>query len=431
MSDSTHDLLVRGIAAAKGNSKEEARFYLEWVLRAPDADQEQLQQAWMQLAEITVDPKEKRNCLEQALAYNPMDPDARRALAILDGQLKPEDVIDPDQTSAPAAPATAQPTEARRFVCTNCGGKMAFAADGNMLVCTYCGKRQSVLSAMDDGALVEEQNFTVALATAKGHSTPVATQSLKCQGCGAVFVLPPQTISAACPYCASAYVVEQKETRALIPPEGILPFTVTQEGAQRAVLDWYSSQGFKVLSVKALPSGVYLPVWTFDVGGEITWHCLVEQNETWQPRDGSQLVYENDMLILASHTLSADLTAEIDTFPRDKIVAYDARYLAGWPAETYQISVSDASIAARSRVLAKTRPQVEASITESFKNLRLNTLKMVIESYKLILVPMWIARYRYEKVWYNVAVNGQTGTVRGENPRKGGRGLLSSLMGSQ
>ena len=429
MSDSTHDLLVRGIAAAKGNSKDEARFYLEWVLRAPDADQEQLQQAWKQLADITDDPKKKRNYLEQVLAYNPMDPEARRDLAILDGQLKPEDVIDPDRAPAPTAPATPQPAEARRFVCTNCGGKMAFAADGNTLVCTYCGKRQSVLSAMDDAALIEEQNFTVALATAQGHSTPVATQSLKCQGCGASFVLPPQTLSTACPYCASAYVVEQKETRALIPPEGVIPFTVTQDEAQRAVLAWYRSQGFKVLSVKALPSGVYLPVWTFDVGGEITWNCLVEQNDTWQPRSGSQVVYENDMLIPASHTLSADLTAEIDALPRDKIVAYDARYLADWPAETYQISVSDASLAARSRVLAKMRPQVEGGITESFKSLQLNALKMVVESYKLILVPMWIARFRYEKAWYNVGVNGRTGAARGENPRKGVRKILAGWLG--
>lgn len=431
MSDMTHDLLVRGIAAAKSNSIDEARLYLEWVLRSPDADLEQLQEASRILSDISDNPKDKRSYLEQVLAYDPMDPQARRDLAILNGELKPEDVVDPDRTPVPAAPATPQPAQARRFVCANCGGKMAFAADGNTLVCTYCGRRQSVLSAMDDGAMVAEQDFTVALATAKGQAKPVAMQALKCQGCGASFILPPQTLSTACPYCASAYVVEQTETRELIPPEGVIPFAVTQDQAQRAVLDWYRSQGFKVLSVKALPGGVYLPVWTFDVGGEITWNCLVERDETWEPREGSEVVYENDLLIAASHTLSGELTAELGDFPRDSIVPYDARFLADWPAETYQISVSDASLAARSRVLAKMRPQVEAGITESFKSLQLSALKMVIESYKLILVPLWIARYRYDKVWHNVAVNGRTATVRGEKPRQGVRRLLSSWMDSQ
>lgn len=431
MSDSTHDLLVRGVAAAKGNSKDEARFYLEWVLRSPDAAPDEQVEAWRYLSEISDDPKEKRDCLEQVLAFNPMDPEARRALAILKGELNPADIVDPDRMPAPAAPATPQPAQARRFVCTNCGGKMVFAPDGNALVCTYCGRRQSVIAALDDGAMVEDQNFTVALATAKGHSTPVKTQSLRCQGCGASFVLPPQTLSTACPYCASAYVVEQTETRELIPPEGILPFVVTQDQSQRAVLDWYRAQGFQVRAVNALPGGVYLPVWMFDAGGEITWNCLVEQNENWVPLDGSELVYEKDLPVAASHTLSAELTDEINGFAPDKIVPYDARYLADWPTETYQISVSDASLVARSRILAKMQPQVEAGITQLFKDLQLSAVRMVIESYKLVLVPMWIARYRYEKVWYNVVVNGQTAAVRGEKPRKGVRKWLAGLLSEE
>jgi len=431
MSDSTHDLLVRGIAAAKGNSKQEARFYLEWVLRAPDAEEGEQVQAWRCLADISDDPKEKRSYLEEVLARNPMDPEARRDLAILNGQLKPEDIVDPDRLPASAAPVSPQPAQARRFVCTNCGGKMEFSPDGNALACAYCGRKQAIVAALDEGAMAPEQDFAVALATAKGHSTPVATQSLKCRGCGASFVLPPQTLSTACPYCASPYVVEQTETRTLIPPEGILPFVVTQDQAQHAVLDWYRSQGFTVRAVKALPSGVYLPVWTFDVGGEITWNCQVEQNDAWAARNGSAVVYENDLPVAASHTLNAALTEEINAFPRDRLVPYDARYLADWPAETYQITVSDASLVARSRILARMRPQIEAGITESFRDLHLSALRMVFETYKLILVSMWIARYRYEKIWYNVVVDGQTAAVRGDKPRTGVTGWLSGLLGGQ
>jgi DNA-directed RNA polymerase subunit RPC12/RpoP len=279
--------------------------------------------------------------------------------------------------------------------------------------------------------MVPEQDFTLALATAKGHSTPIATQALKCQGCGASFVLLPQTISTACPYCASPYVVERTESRTLIPPEGIIPFAVTQDQAQHAVLDWYRSQGFTVRAVNALPAGVYLPVWTFDVGGEITWNCLVEQNDVWAARNGSKLVYENDLPVVASHTLSVTLTEELNAFPRDRLVPYDARYLADWPAETYQIAVSDASLVARSRILAKMRPQIEAGITESFRGLQLSATRMVIETFKLVLVSMWIARFRYEKIWYNVVVNGQTAAVRGEKPRQGVTGWLSGLLGDQ
>jgi DNA-directed RNA polymerase subunit RPC12/RpoP len=429
MSDSTHDLLIRGIAAAKGDSKQEARFYLEWVLRSPEAEPMQLVEAWRYLAEISDDPQEKRNWLDEVLARNPTDPEARRALAILNGDLKPADIVNPDRMPAPPASMSPQPAPARRFVCPQCGGKMEFSGDGSALTCAYCGNTQSILTAMDQGALAEEQDFTIALATAQGHSIPVATQSLKCQGCGASFVLPPQTLSTVCPYCASPYVIEQTETRELIPPDGIVPFLVTQDQAQQAVLAWYRSQGFKVLAVNALPAGAYLPAWAFDIGGEITGNCSIEKNEPGETFAGSAVVDEKNMLVAASHTLSSTVADEVNEFPLDAMQPYDARYLADWPAETYQISVSDASLAARSRILAKMRPQVQADIGESFSDLQLSALRLVFESYKLVLVPLWVARFRYEKVWYSVVVNGRNGNVRGEKPRSGVGGWLSKLKG--
>jgi DNA-directed RNA polymerase subunit RPC12/RpoP len=428
MSDRSHDLLVRGIAAAKGNSKEEARFYLEWVLRSHDAEPNEQVEANRYLSQIAEDPKEKRSYLEQVLASNPMDPEARRALAVLKGELVPADIVDPDRMPAPLAPAVSKPAQARRFVCPQCGGKMEFTPDGNALHCQYCGHKQSIIAALDQGVMTSGRDFAVVLATAKGHSAPVATQSLRCKGCGASFVLPPQTLSSACPYCASAYVVEQKEMRDLVPPEAIIPFEVTQDQAQRAVLGWYRAQGFKVLSVKALPSGVYLPVWSFQVGGEISWNCQVEESEQWVPQNGSQVVYEKDLLVAASHTLSAAPTEEINSFPLDHLVPYDSSYLADWPAETYQISVGDASLVAQWRILARARPQVQADISGTYKDLQLSPTRLVIETYRLILLPLWIARYRLEKNWFAVAVNGQNGSVRGDKPRKGVTSWLSSLL---
>jgi len=60
MSERTRDLLVHGIAAVKGDSKDEARFYLRRVLDAPDAETEHIIAAWRGLAEISDDVKEKR-----------------------------------------------------------------------------------------------------------------------------------------------------------------------------------------------------------------------------------------------------------------------------------------------------------------------------------------------------------------------------------
>jgi hypothetical protein len=424
------DLLTRGVAAAKANSKDEARNFLNAVTRSDDASPEQLVKAWLWLAEISDDPAEKRKCYEEALGNNPSDPQARRGLLLLDGKLDASDMVDPDKILTEPTPESSQPAQARRFVCTNCGGKMAFTPDGTALACTYCGRRQSLLDTTNEGAMLEEQNILSALWTKKGHTSPVATQALKCQGCGASFVLPPHVISENCPYCASAYVTEQTETHDLIPPEGVVPFAISRDQAQNSVFDWYRKQGYKVLSSKALPSGVYLPVWTFDVSGEISWNCLVETREDdWIPKTGAHAVYENDLTVAASHTLGASVSEEINQFPLEHLVHYDAGFIADWPAETYQIPVSDASLVARWRTLDKTRRPIETSILGHYKDLSLNTMHLVVESYKLILVPLWISRYHVENTWHTVIVNGQTGNVRGEKPASGMRKLFSSLFG--
>ncbi len=49
MSETVRDRLVRGVAAARTGqpeAREEARLALEWVLRQPDADPDQLADAW-------------------------------------------------------------------------------------------------------------------------------------------------------------------------------------------------------------------------------------------------------------------------------------------------------------------------------------------------------------------------------------------------
>src|SRR5512136_897629 len=110
MSETARELLVRGVAAAKtgqAQDKEEARFYLEWVLRIGDATLDQKTTAWLWLSQIEDDPRKKRDCLENVLAADPANGPARRGLAILDGRLKAEDVIDPNQPIAPATPNAA------------------------------------------------------------------------------------------------------------------------------------------------------------------------------------------------------------------------------------------------------------------------------------------------------------------------------------
>lgn len=404
VSDSVRDLLVRGIAAAKDGAGDEARRYLEWALRL-DPTQQQCIEARLWLSRISDDADEKRAHLEEILFADPMHAEARRELAILDGRLDPADIVDPNHLPEATSDAP-QPTQARRFTCPNCGGRMVFAPTGTSLVCEYCAQHPRSESLVGDGA-VDEHDFVIALATAKGHTHPVATRCYVCRDCGASFVLGPGTLSFTCPYCASVYVAEQTEVRELVPPEGVIPFAVTRDRARRAALEWLAAEGLDVASIVSL-GGVYLPMWTFDI------------DVAWEGR--SHLA--DDVLTPAGVSLPQELVSAGAGFDLDGLEPYDPGYLADWPAETYTISVADASIRARATV----RALVAERLGRRLEDFGPGVARLSVVSFKLIVVPLWVARYSCEGGQCAAWINGQTGAVRGERPVRGVRGWFSRLV---
>ncbi|MGH9173462.1 MAG: hypothetical protein ACRD1H_03840, partial [Vicinamibacterales bacterium] len=74
------DLIMRGIAAAKANRRQEARTLLEQALRAEPGVRDRIR-AWRYLSEISETVAEKRSFLEKILVADASDGSARRALA--------------------------------------------------------------------------------------------------------------------------------------------------------------------------------------------------------------------------------------------------------------------------------------------------------------------------------------------------------------
>lgn len=121
MSNMTHDLLVHGTAPAKAGDKVEVERYLDWLLRLNPSEREKIE-AFHWLADLSDDPVIKRNYIDDVLARNPGDARARKKLAILNGELHPDDIIDPGQLEIDrkTEPAHSDP---RRFTYLNGGAK--------------------------------------------------------------------------------------------------------------------------------------------------------------------------------------------------------------------------------------------------------------------------------------------------------------------
>lgn len=415
------DLLTRGVAAAKTGDKEEARFYLEWLLITDPTEDLQIE-AWLWLAAISDGDEEKRHYLEEILSRRPAHARARRQLAILEGRLQPDEIVDPESLAARATDGEpSESTAARQFSCPRCASRLVFTPDGASLHCEHCGYRQQP----EDGAAVEETDFIVTMATARGHLKPVSTATFTCPSCTASYVLASGALTVTCPYCHHTYTVESAETRQLVPPQAIIPFTVDETAAVRAIRRWLAQHK---LRPQAPPHGLYLPAWTFDVGGSVGWEGQMttyeDSNLTANTVSGSHPIYEDDLIVSACDTLPRQVSPLLQTFDLDALRTFDDAFLAAWPAQTYQITVGDASLAARRQAYKNGRGDVRRS-HRALSNLRFSSAGITILSHKLILLPVWLAHYRHGEQTAMLALNGQTGRLLAQHrPRSG---LLSSL----
>jgi predicted RNA-binding Zn-ribbon protein involved in translation (DUF1610 family) len=433
MSHSARDLLVRGIAAVIGDSPDEARHYLEWVL-ITDSTPEQEADAHYWLSRVSTDPAAKREHLENVLAINPHYPEARRDLAILEGRLSQEQLVDHHRGVAPITPqevvevGTASPQK-----CPRCGAKISPRAGDGTPTCHFCGYRPGAAEEAQERG-IEEQDWIAAIYTRRGHAWVLPTERImQCEGCGARVSISPSHASAECPFCGGAYVIREADAD-LVEPKGITPFAFGAEEALEHARSWIEEQKARPddldeLAAFSLPRPIYLPFWTFDLDGEVRWTRVYEDSElgrkVMRRETGSELLSYNDLLAPATRSLSSDLLRELE-FSTATLVPYSPQMLAAWPAEIYSVSAADASLDALSQVHKDARAAV--GDVRRGESVQVERPQVSISSYKLVLLPIWITHYTYRSQTFDVAINGSTGETHGDLPRNAVQRFLGGLF---
>lgn len=408
-------LLVHAIASARANEINSARHTLERVLHLPSS-MEQKAEAYFWLSEITEDLEEQRDCLEKSIGCYPAFHQSRRKLAILDGKIEEKNIVDPDNVQSESIQSPLK-SEGRRFVCPTCGGRMSYSPDGVSLICEYCNRQNQ-----GQDAQLLEQDFIVGIAKSAGHSKPEATQAFECSACGAVFVLAPETLSLTCPHCDSAYAITKTESRDLIPPQGIFPFIVDQQELKQLLIQWFKRNkltgGIRVGEIRA----VYLPVWTFDISGMVKWSGYTnDEKDKVVQVTGSKHVFYDDILIPASDQLPYKFQRILSELPKKEAKPYSPDYTANWLAESYKISMVDCAIKARGQAFKTSQKELKRKQgLGHLRNLSFTSTGLLVESYKLILVPVWIGSYHVKDTGtFGLTVDGYTGQIISEKPPNG------------
>ena len=204
------------------------------------------------------------------------------------------------------------------------------------------------------------------------------------------------------------------------------PFAGARERAVRILVGWVGQNGIKPEKKVERPRGLYLPLWTFDLGGSIDYTGeRIQRQEggmgSQEPQvvrvSDSYPVLMGDLPIPASRKLSAPFVRLLPTFDLKPINPYDPRYLADWPAELYDVPMADASLDARQQAFARLKRDLPSRLYP-LQLTSASSARMTIESFRLNLLPVWMT-----EVWcggrsHLVLINGQNEAVESDLPIK-------------
>ena len=271
----------------------------------------------------------------------------------------------------------------------------------------------------------------------EGYGTP--TQSLKCQTCGATVSFAGTSISQTCDFCGSQHVLQQDSHRRVIRPQSLVPFGVDEAKAKESFKGWLAGLWFRPSDLKhkaavGAVAGVYIPYWTFDARVHSEWraeagHYYYEQETyvqngekktrqvrktRWESAWGRRQDAHDDVLVVASQGLPRKIAQRFSTFDTSRLMPYDPRYLAGWRAEEYAVELGEAWTEAQQTIEQEQYARCGRDVPgDTHRGLQVQN-QYSAETFKHVLLPLWIASYRYGDKPYRFLVNGQTGEVQGE-----------------
>mgnify|MGYP001215645428 CR=1 FL=1 len=95
---------------------------------------------------------------------------------------------------------------------------------------------------------------------------------------------------------------------------------------------------------------------------------------------------------------------------------YSHEYLAGFRAEGYRVKLQDGFDEDRAYMDRVIERDVKFNIGGNRQRIHQLDTKLSAITFKHVLLPVWLAAYKYLDKTYHFVVNGRTGRVQGERP---------------
>ncbi|RVT86614.1 primosomal protein N' (replication factor Y) - superfamily II helicase [Rhodobacteraceae bacterium CCMM004] len=340
-----------------------------------------------------------------------------------------------DTTLTPPAPDAEH-----RFPCDTCGADMRFSPQTGQMVCDFCGNTEQVADPATPHPM-RELDFRRAVAQQLPQTEMEETRVASCPNCGAQVEFDPAVHATECPFCATPVVADTGVHRH-IKPAGLVPFVLDEPAAHKAMSDWLGSLWFAPNGLSAYArkgrkmSGIYVPYWTFDADtrsrytgqrGTVYYESrrvvrngksqtVQVQKVRWRSVSGRVARFFDDVLVMASTSLPRPYVEALEPWELGQLVPYSPAFLAGFRAEAYQVELDEGFDHARVKMDAVIARDVRFDIGGDRQRISSIDTDVSDVTFKHILLPVWMAAYKYRGETYRFVVNGQSGRVQGERP---------------
>lgn len=331
--------------------------------------------------------------------------------------------------------------EEHRFPCDACGADLRFDPASGDLTCDHCGNRSPITESGTARPVLAERDLGSALAHALPHHEIQETRVAKCPNCGAEVEFDPDVHAAECPFCATPVVTDTGTSRH-IKPSGVLPFALSDRDARAAMNDWlgrlwFAPSGLTEYARKGRPmQGIYVPYWTFDADTRSSYSgergtvyyeaATVVRNGKrttvqvpkvrWRSVTGRVARFFDDVLVLASRSLPKSHTDALGPWDLPALEPYSPEFLAGFRAEAYQVQLEEGFEEARAIIDRTILRDVKFDIGGDRQRVHSIDTQIDHVTFKHVLLPVWLAAYRFRGRTFRFVVNGRTGQVQGERP---------------
>jgi len=337
-------------------------------------------------------------------------------------------------------PEKSEIDQVRSYACPNCGATTVYNVSAGGIACEYCGYIAPI-NVDQVGHAAQDFEFTLETLSQARLGWGTQRQVLHCDSCGAELSIASGAITNTCAFCASNQVNVLTIPEETLRPRYLIPFKIPPEKTLSLAREWLGKGWYhpaELVGTTILQRfyGLYLPFWAFNARVKADWRAQVGYQETYRHYNASQKRWEtrsrtvwrwkngqanldiNDFLVSGSapKRISHYILSKLYPFNMKDLVAYEPDFLAGWQAQAYETTLPEAWEAGKKNIREQAKKACYQQIpTSQVRNFSMNAA-FSDETWRYILLPVYLAAYRYDNKIYHAMINGQTGTIAGSKP---------------